>query len=93
MGEIYPGVSIDLETETVSFLLTAYTREARNRLLPLLLRRGDQPFLIDETTLVQQSDKVEWLVLEEPAAAAHQRLEEQVWTMVEEVPMEAVDVD
>jgi NhaP-type Na+/H+ or K+/H+ antiporter len=63
-------------------------REARNQLLPLLLRRKDQRFLIDETTRLHKGDRVEWLVLAEAEEAAHQRLEEQGWTMVDEIPVE-----
>lgn len=63
-------------------------REARNQLLPLLLRRKDQRFLIDETTRLHKGDRVEWLVLAEAEEAAHQRLKEQGWTMVDEVLLE-----
>lgn len=60
-------------------------RESRNQLLPLLLRRGGKPLLIDETTAFKKGDQVEWLVLAEAAVAAHQRLQEQSWTFVEDL--------
>ena len=60
-------------------------RESRNQLLPLLLRCGKKPQLIDETTTLGRGDKVEWLVLSEATEAAHELLKEQGWSFVEEL--------
>lgn len=60
-------------------------RESRNQLLPLFLRRRNRLHLIDETTTLKEGDEVEWLVLAEATEAAHEVLQEQGWSFVEEV--------
>jgi NhaP-type Na+/H+ or K+/H+ antiporter len=57
-------------------------RQHRNKALPLLLRRGEKPHLIDETTELREGDRVEWLILEEAAESAREFLRMGGWIQV-----------
>lgn len=59
--------------------------EARDQLIPLLLRRGKKRFLIDESTEAKDRDQVEWLIFSERTDAAHDWLRNQGWRLSEEV--------
>jgi NhaP-type Na+/H+ or K+/H+ antiporter len=73
--------SADIEEETAARI----PREGRNQLIPLLLRRGKKHHLIDETTEPKNGDQVEWLIFSEATEAAHGRLRERGWRLVEEI--------